>query len=169
MKLSSIVSFVHPKHLLFITFQLKSSSRWNSVFHVSSLFSFWYRLEHQIFRVFKIHSNCNFVGLLHHPFCLYLVLAPLGIHFQLLNHFLRLRITDAGSVPEMRIWSISFIKSDLKWCIHLFELKTLFQFEMNILYMYLEPFLTLQKTLMCSGLYSRAGTNTLTPPPPPPE
>ena len=30
-----------------------------------------------------------------------------------------LRITDEGSVPEMRIWSIWLIKSDLKWCIHL--------------------------------------------------
>ena len=29
------------------------------------------------------------------------------------------RITDEGSVPEMRIWSILLIKSDLKWCIHL--------------------------------------------------
>ena len=26
---------------------------------------------------------------------------------------------DDGSVPEMRIWSILLIKSDLKWCIHL--------------------------------------------------
>ena len=30
-----------------------------------------------------------------------------------------LRITDEGSVPEMRIWSILLIQSDLKWCIHL--------------------------------------------------
>ena len=30
-----------------------------------------------------------------------------------------LRITDEGSVPEMRIWSILLIKSDLKWCTHL--------------------------------------------------
>ena len=35
------------------------------------------------------------------------------------NYFLWLRITDEGSVPEMRIWSISLVKSDLKWCIHL--------------------------------------------------
>ena len=27
--------------------------------------------------------------------------------------------TDEGSVPEMRIWSILLIKSDLKWCIRL--------------------------------------------------
>ena len=26
-------------------------------------------------------------------------------------------ITDEGSIPEMRIWSILEIKSDLKWCI----------------------------------------------------
>ena len=39
--------------------------------------------------------------------------------FNLLNYFLWLRITDECSVPEMRIWSISLIKSDLKWCIHL--------------------------------------------------
>ena len=30
-----------------------------------------------------------------------------------------LRITDEGLVPEMRIWSILFIKSYLKWRIHL--------------------------------------------------
>ena len=39
--------------------------------------------------------------------------------FNFLNYFVRLRITDEGSVPEMRIWSILFIKSELKWCIHL--------------------------------------------------
>ena len=39
--------------------------------------------------------------------------------FNFLNYLLWLRITDDGSVPEMRIWSISLIKSDLKWCIHL--------------------------------------------------
>ena len=44
----------------------------------------------------------------------------LDITFQLLlNYFVRLRITDEGSVPEMRIWSILLIKSDLKWCVHL--------------------------------------------------
>ena len=36
-----------------------------------------------------------------------------------LNYSLLLRITDEGSVPDMRIWSISLVKSDLKWCIHL--------------------------------------------------
>ena len=37
----------------------------------------------------------------------------------ILNYFVWLRIADEGSVPEMRIWSILLIKSDLKWCIHL--------------------------------------------------
>ena len=36
-----------------------------------------------------------------------------------LNYFVWLRITDEGSVPEMRIWSLLLMKSDLKWCIHL--------------------------------------------------
>ena len=39
--------------------------------------------------------------------------------FNFLNYFVWLRITDEGSVPEMRIWSILLMKSDLKWCIHL--------------------------------------------------
>ena len=42
-----------------------------------------------------------------------------GITFPLLNYFVWQRITDEGSVPEMRIWSILWIKSVLKWCIHL--------------------------------------------------
>ena len=41
------------------------------------------------------------------------------ISFQLLKLLLWLRTTNEGSVPEMRIWSILLIKSDLKWCIHL--------------------------------------------------
>ena len=39
--------------------------------------------------------------------------------FNFWNYFVWLRITDEGSVPEMRIWSILLIKSDLKWSIHL--------------------------------------------------
>ena len=39
--------------------------------------------------------------------------------FNFLNYFVWLRITDEGSVPEMSIWSILFMKSNLKWCIHL--------------------------------------------------
>ena len=41
-------------------------------------------------------------------------------HCDLLKHHkIKSSFTDEGSVPEMRIWSILLIKSDLKWCIHL--------------------------------------------------
>ena len=43
----------------------------------------------------------------------------LVITFQLFILHVWLRITDEGSVLEMRIWSILLIYSDLKWCIHL--------------------------------------------------
>ena len=39
--------------------------------------------------------------------------------FNFWIHIVWLRITDEGSLPEMRIWSILLINSDLKWCIHL--------------------------------------------------
>ena len=54
------------------------------------------------------------------PFGFSLFLALLRHHFPTFetNPFW-LRITDEGSVPEMRIWSILLIKSDLKWCINL--------------------------------------------------
>ena len=39
--------------------------------------------------------------------------------FNFLNYFVWLRIADEGSVPEICIWSILLMKSDLKWCIHL--------------------------------------------------
>ena len=53
------------------------------------------------------------------PFGFSLIWHFWGINFQLLNYFVWLRITDEGSVPEMRIWSILLIKSEWKWCIHL--------------------------------------------------
>ena len=57
------------------------------------------------FSVFKLDWNCNFVDLLHHPFWLQLILAL----FQLFKLHIWPRITDEGSVPEMRIWSITLI------------------------------------------------------------
>ena len=41
------------------------------------------------------------------------------LFFKFYNYFLWLRITDEGTIPELRIWSILLIKSYLKWCIHL--------------------------------------------------
>ena len=47
------------------------------------------------------------MGWLHHPFRLKFVWVFVGITCQLLsNYFVWLRITDEGSLPEMRIWSI---------------------------------------------------------------
>ena len=39
--------------------------------------------------------------------------------FNFLKYFVWLKISDEGSVPEMRICSILLIKSKLKWCINL--------------------------------------------------
>ena len=38
---------------------------------------------------------------------------------SVLNYLVWLRITDEGSVPEVHIWSILLMKSNLKCCIHL--------------------------------------------------
>ena len=61
------------------------------------------------------------MALLHHPFWLHLIFRHFwGINFQpFVNYFVWLRITDEGSVSEMRIWSILLIRSDLKLCMHL--------------------------------------------------
>ena len=45
----------------------------------------------------------------------------LALFVNFYNYFLWLRITDEGSISEMRIdiWSVLLNKSALKWCIHL--------------------------------------------------
>ena len=45
--------------------------------------------------------------------------ASFGTFVTSLFNFIWLRTTNERSVPEMRIWSILLMKSDLKWCIHL--------------------------------------------------
>ena len=55
------------------------------------------------------------MGLLPYPFWIKLVLAILGITFQFFKiqmYCVWLRITEDGSVPKIRIWSIVLIKSD---------------------------------------------------------
>ena len=67
----------------------------------------------------SLHLSCHYL----HLHVLSLFTACLGnfwsSFFNFLNFTVWLRITDEGLVPEMRIWSILSIKSDLKWCIHL--------------------------------------------------
>ena len=59
------------------------------------------------------------MGLLYHPYLFKLVSAFLASLFNFLNYCIWLRITDEGLVPELRIWSILLIRSDLKCCIPL--------------------------------------------------
>ena len=65
------------------------------------------------FSVFKIDLNWNFVDLLDHPFWLQLWGGGVNIIFNFSNYFVWPRNTDEFSVPEMRIWSILLIESDL--------------------------------------------------------
>ena len=115
------------------------------------------------------------MGLLHHPLILVLALFGtfFGITFQLLYYYVLLRITDEGSVPEMRIWSILKIKSDLKWCIHLSRsLFSYFSLTFNSMESYYpEDLLVYYKFLKNSNLwrtYSTSGKGLLQDPPPPP-
>ena len=61
------------------------------------------------FSVLKLIEICNFVGLLHTPFWFQFVLVLLGHLFPTFETTFWLRITDEGSVPQMRIWSILII------------------------------------------------------------
>ena len=72
----------------------------------------------KIFRI-KIDWKCNLWVYYTIPFSLSLIWHFRAIIFNVWNHFAWLRITDEGSLPEMHIWSILLIKSDLKWCLHL--------------------------------------------------
>ena len=74
------------------------------------------------------------MGLLHHLVWLRLVFRHFwGINVQpFVNYFVWLRIIDEGSIPDMRIWPILLIKSDLKWCIDL----------SRSLFLYFDAFLT---------------------------
>ena len=74
-------------------------------------------LVNRVFHI-EINWNYNFVGLFTPPRLLQLVWALSDHCSQLLNFFVWPRITDDVSLPEMRIWSILLIQSDLKWCIH---------------------------------------------------
>ena len=47
--------------------------------------------------------------------------------FYFWNHFIWRRITNEGLLPEIRIWSILLIISDLKWCLHLCSSLFIFQ------------------------------------------
>ena len=50
-----------------------------------------------------------------------------SLFFKFFIYFPCLGITDEGSIPEMRIWSILYIESDSKWCMHLSRSLFVFQ------------------------------------------
>ena len=70
----------------------------------------------KIFRI-KIDWNCNFVGLLHHPFWLQLVMTLSGNHFQLLNPHGLAKDHWWGFITQ-NTHMIQIVNSDFKWCIH---------------------------------------------------
>ena len=61
--------------------------------------------------------------------------------FNFLNYFVWLRITDEGSVPEMRIWSILLIKCDLIWCYILVEVSFIKKNPIKLSFVALDLFL----------------------------
>ena len=119
------------------TRQNEQTKKWKFRYFVLAFVAKFYGLlwlirsvwEHQHFP-FKIDWNSYFVGLLQHPFWLQLYLALFGHHIATFKLLCWFRITDEGPVPEMRIWSILLIKSDLKWCIPLSS-KSLFTFVLS--------------------------------------
>ena len=78
-----------------------------------------WRLRASKYTVFKIDWNCNFVGLLHHPFWLQLVLALFGYYFSTFyttclakDHWRGFSTRNAHMIHIVNLFR-------LKWCIHL--------------------------------------------------
>ena len=91
--------------------------------HVAKFYG-WLRLIRSVWELqnFPYSKSIEIVILWVHytiPFGCSLLWHFWGITFQLFNYFVWIRITDEISVPELLIWSILLIKSDLKWHAHL--------------------------------------------------
>ena len=119
---------IHLSRSLFFIFQLPGECHcwWTKESpraHVAKFFGrFWLIrsvLEHQNFPCSKLIEIVILWVYYTIPFGFSLLRYFWDIVFPILNYFVWQRITDEGSVPEMRIWSILWIKSVLKWCIHL--------------------------------------------------
>ena len=117
----------HHSRSLFFIFQLLGECHcwWTSESPRAHVTKFYGRLRlirsvlrASKFSVLKLIEIVILWVFLHHPCWLQLVLALSDCHFQFLNYFVWLRIPDEGSLPEMRIWSILLVLSDLKWCKH---------------------------------------------------
>ena len=88
--------------------------------HIAKFYS-RHRLIRSVLRASKF--SVFVISWVYYVFGFSLVLALSGNHFNFLNDFALLRITDEGSLPEMRIWSILLIniKSLLLRCLHNFK------------------------------------------------
>ena len=117
---------LHLSRSLFI-FQLLGECHgwWTNKFPKAHVTKFYSRLRliRSVFRASKF-AALNLIEIVilwvyyTIPFCISLFRRILCVTFQLFKLVIWPRITDEGSVPEMCIWSILLIKSDLKWCIH---------------------------------------------------
>ena len=76
-------------------------------------------------------------------------------HVLLFILYFWLRITDEGSVPEMRIWSKLLIKSVLKWCIHLRRSLFLYLISENLVFDIKEFHFLCQKWIHFDVIISR--------------
>ena len=76
------------------------------------------------FSVLTLIEIVMFWGYYTIPFGFSLFCHILDITFQLLKLLCLAKITDEGSLPEMHLWSILLIKSDLKWSLFIFRLQT---------------------------------------------
>ena len=85
----------------------------------SSTADFGWFVAFESIKIFRVQTwlNCDFVGLLHHPFWL---LPCFGSFWASLFNFLELLyLAKDHWRGSSTIWSILLIQSDLKWCTHL--------------------------------------------------
>ena len=93
--------------------------------HVAKFYG-WLRLIRSVWRapkfcVFKINWNCNYVGLLHHPFWLQLVLALFG-HYFLTFYTTYIAKDQWRGFSTRNAHMVHIVNSiRLKWCIYLIK------------------------------------------------
>ena len=92
--------------------------------------------------------------------------SPFGHHFSTFETTVFLRITDEGSVPEMRIWSILLIKSDIKWCVHFIRSIFIYLFlQLYKLYIFRQCVKELQFARRIKDMWLQPNSKNCGPPP----
>ena len=96
---------------------------------LSSIRPSWKTLKECEYHILtKTSENCFYIVNFHFP-CIFVNTFGLAVQSVFLKRIVPLqdacflwqdfRITDEGSVPEMRMWSMLLIEYDLQWCNHL--------------------------------------------------